>query len=177
MFVALLVAVSMTSVGPPTPDPVAATRPASIECVIEAAVEFGVPANVLLGIASVEAGRNGELQCAANVTEHCDLGHFQINQIHWVVNGKRKGRFADHAEITQEAVQWDGCYAARAAAWLVAQELHEHPDLDYWTAVASYHSHTADKNATYRAKLIPLAIRWGDWLQQQYRQQVAVSYQ
>ncbi len=38
-----------------------ATKPATIECVVEAANRQGVPANVLLAISSIEYGRNGQL--------------------------------------------------------------------------------------------------------------------
>lgn len=40
--------------------------------------------------------------------------------------------------------------------------------------MANYHSKTPKYNAVYRSKLIPLAVQWGDWLQQRYAQ-VSIS--
>ncbi len=101
------------------------------------------------------------------------LGHFRVSPRHW----EKGGVLAQYPQITQEAAAWDGCYNAALAAWLIQQQLSASSRQDFWTRVASYHSADPKENATYRSKLIPRAIEWGDWLQQKYRQQVAVSYQ
>lgn len=145
-------------------------HPASIECVIEAANKQDVPANVLLAIASLEAGKNGQL--VTNKNGSIDISHFQINTSNWGPGGA----FEHYPAITKEAVQWRGCYNAELAAWLVHKHLTEDSSPDFWTRVADYHSKTPTYNAQYRSALIPLAIRWGKWLQQRVPHAL-VSYQ
>lgn len=145
-------------------------RSASIDCVIEAARKQNVPANVLLALASIESGKNG--QYVGNENGSRDIGHFQINTIHWGA----KGKFAKYPSITKEDVAWRGCYNAELAAWLLRDAIEEKTGQDYWTRAANYHSKTKKYNTVYRSKLIPLAKQWGDWLQRRY-DQVSVSYQ
>lgn len=143
-------------------------RPATISCVVDAARRQGVPANILLAIASIESGKNGQL--VRNANGSYDLGHFQLNTIHW----QRGGAFYRHPTITPEVVKWHGCYNAELAAWLLKQQINQ-GGKDYWTRAAGYHSMTPQFNAVYRKKLIALSVRWADWLKNR-NQQVAVSY-
>jgi len=145
-------------------------HPASISCVIEAANKQNVPANILLAIASMEAGKNGQL--VTNKNGSIDISHFQINTSNW----DRGGAFARYPSITKEAVQWRGCYNAELAAWLLHKHLTEDINNNFWTRVANYHSKTPEYNAEYRSALIPLAVRWGKWLQQRVPDAL-VSYQ
>lgn len=147
-----------------------AVGPANIDCVLDAARRQNVPANVLLAIASVEGGKNG--QFVGNTNGSQDIGHFQINSIHF----SRGGQFAESPSITRQDVAWRGCYNAALAAWMVRKKIDENMDQDYWTRVANYHSKTPKYNAIYRKKLIPLAVKWGNWLQQRYLN-VSVSQQ
>ncbi len=145
-------------------------HPATIECVIEAANKQDVPANILLALASIESGKNGQL--VTNKNGSIDISHFQINSSNW----NRGGAFARYPAITKDAVQWRGCYNAELAAWLLRTRLSEDTGKDFWTRAANYHSKTPKYNAKYRAKLIPLSIRWGKWLQQRVPHAL-VSYQ
>lgn len=170
---ACLPLVAVASEQPPTgkaSDDFYGRHPATIECVIEAANKQDVPANILLAIASQEAGKNGQL--VVNKNGSIDISHFQINTSNW----NRGGAFARYPAITKEAVQWRGCYNAELAAWLLHKHLTEDSNPDFWTRVANYHSKTPSLNATYRSALIPLAIRWGKWLQQRVPHAL-VSYQ
>lgn len=151
----------------PSPDDFYAYKPASIECVIEAAHRQSVPANILLAIASIEGGKNGQL--VRNTNGSIDIGHFQINTIQW------KTRFSGYP-IHLEDVALRGCYNAELAAWLVHQHIEEYSKQDYWTKVANYHSRTPRYNQVYRNKLIPLSIRWAEWLQNRYPS-IVTSYQ
>ena len=65
-------------------------------------------------------------------------------------------------------------YNAELAAWFLRQRLNAPGGGDYWTRVATYHSATPKFNAIYRGKLIPLAARWGRWLQANYK--TSISY-
>lgn len=147
-----------------------AVGPATIDCVVEAARKQRVPANVLLAIASVEGGKNG--QFVGNTNGSQDIGHFQINSVHF----SQGGQFASSPSITQQDVAWRGCYNAALAAWMVRKQLDDNTDQDYWTRVANYHSRTPKYNSIYRKKLVPLAVKWGDWLQRRYLN-VSVSQQ
>lgn len=140
-------------------------KPATIECVVEAANKQGVPANILLAISSIESGKNGQL--VKNKNGSVDIGHFQINTIHWGPNGV----FTKH-NIKKDDVRWRGCYNAELAAWLLRQSLDEKNRQDFWVRAANYHSKTPSKNAVYRKKLIPLSVQWGQYLESKYRNQV-----
>ena len=136
--------------------------PASIQCVIEAAKRQNVPANVLLAIASVEGGKNG--QAVKNTNGTFDLGHFQLNTMHF-----GEGGMFTRVGIKAKDAAWRGCYNAELAAWMVRRHLDAPGNQDYWTRVANYHSATPKFNGIYRAKLIPMAERWGRWLQSNYK--------
>lgn len=136
---------------------------ATIECVIAAAQRRSVPANVLLGIASIEMGGNGDR--LKNSNSSVDLGHFGINSIHF-----RPGEPLAEAGVRPEDVARNGCYNAEVAAWLLARHLQAKRGADFWVWAANYHSATPKHNATYRKKLIRFAGQWGRWLQYQYPQ-------
>lgn len=142
-------------------------RPASIECVIEAARRQGVPANILLSLASLESGKNG--QRVTNTNGSTDIGHFQINTINW-----NDGKFAGLLEISENDVALRGCYNAELAAWILKSRINESNGQDFWTKVANYHSKTKKYNDIYKAKLMPLAVRWGNWLEK--RGEYTVTY-
>lgn len=146
-----------------------AYRPADINCVVVAAEKQKVPANVLLALSSIESGKNG--QSVKNSNGSLDLGHFQINTIHWKANGT----FANFPSITQTDAAWRGCYNAELAAYLLRQVLSADNNQDFWTRAANYHSHTPKYNEIYKKKLIPLAVKWGEYLQKE-NMKVAISY-
>lgn len=146
-----------------------AYRPADIECVVVAAEKQRVPANVLLALSSIETGKNG--QSVKNSNGTLDLGHFQINTIHWKANGT----FANFPAITQTDATWRGCYNAELAAYLLRQVLSADNKQDFWTRAANYHSHTQKYNEIYKKKLIPLSVKWGEYLQKE-NMKVAISY-
>lgn len=157
----IVISVTFSGVCEPLED-VYKIGPADVDCVVIAAKRQRVPANILLAIASVEAGKNG--QFVTNTNGSWDLGHFQINTIHWA----QKGLFATYPSITKFDVAWRGCYNAEIAAWILRIHIEENSTQNYWTRVANYHSKTPKFNAAYRKKLIPYAIRWGYWLEQHY---------
>jgi len=147
---------------PTLPDDFYAIRPATVDCVVHAAWKQGVPANVLLALATIEGGKNGQFVDNANGSQ--DIGHFQINSIHW----KPGGHFASQPSIRKQDVAWRGCYNAELAAWLLKQHINASTGQDFWIRAANYHSRTPEHNERYRRKLIPLAARWANWLEQRY---------
>jgi hypothetical protein len=166
-----LMAAAVTRAAEPAPLPADffAVRPANVNCVIAAAEHENVPANLLLAIASIEFGKNG--QVVPNKNGSWDMGHFQINSVHW----QKGGVFADNPQITQRDVAWRGCYNALLAAWLLHKALADTTEPDFWTRAVFYHSRLANFNAIYRDKLKSLAVRWGDWLKNRYTQ-LAIAY-
>ncbi len=119
-----------------------ARGPATIQCVIEAANKHSVPAHVLLGIASKEYGRNG--QTVRNTNSSYDMGHFQLNTIHF-----RPGEAFSH--INKEDARWRGCYNAELAAWHLNRQLTRKgkEGVDFWTRAGGYHSWTPGPNRIY----------------------------
>jgi hypothetical protein len=144
-----------------------ARRPATIECVLEAARRQRVPANVLLAIASMEGGKNGQM--VPNANGSYDLGHFQINSGHFT------GQFA-RFPIKQVDVVWRGCYNAELAGWMLRKHLEAKNGQDFWTRVANYHSKTPEFNDRYQNKVRPLAVKWGQWLEKRYAKSVSIEY-
>lgn len=119
-----------------------ARGPATIQCVIEAANKHNVPAHVLLGIASKEYGRNG--QTVRNTNNSYDMGHFQLNTIHF-----RPSEAFGH--INLEDARWRGCYNAELAAWHLNRQLTRKgkDSIDFWTRAGGYHSWTPGPNRIY----------------------------
>lgn len=158
-----LLACSAALAGPPTDD-FYAFKPASTECVIQAATKQGVPANVLLAIASIEAGKNG--QVVRNTNGTADISHFQINTATY------RSELAPYG-VTLHDLQWRGCYNAELAAYLLSKRLNESGRQDFWTKAANYHSKTPKYNSIYRRKLVALSTEWARWIQTTYSADVS----
>lgn len=156
----------MAGVATTPPDDFYAFKPATVECVMEAAAKQGVPANLLLALASIEGGKNG--QVVRNNNGSADISHFQIN----TATFKRE---LEPFGVKLYDLQWRGCYNAEIAAWLLKKRIAEPGDQDFWTKAANYHSRTPKFNAIYRRKLVVLSTEWANWLQQTYSA-INVSY-
>ncbi|MDM8356496.1 transglycosylase SLT domain-containing protein [Pandoraea communis] len=137
-------------------------RPATLECVIQAAVREHVPADVLLAIGQHEAGTEGT--ALKNKDGSYDLGRTGINTVHVreaAKTGVEAGQFV-------QALMFDGCYNYAFAAYLLRRRLQE-CRTDYWTCVANYHSKTPRLNQIYQGKIRPLAEQWASFLRLHYR--------
>lgn len=155
----------MADLGPPVDD-FYAFKPASVECVVQAAAKRNVPANVLLAIASIESGKNGQVVSNTNGTS--DISHFQINTATF------QSELAPYG-VTLHDLQWRGCYNAEMAAFLLSKRLNEQGTQDFWTKAANYHSKTPKYNTIYRGKLVSLSSGWANWLKANYTS-VNISY-
>ena len=134
-------------------------EPYTINCVIRAANEYSIPANIVLAIGSVEGGKEGMARQNQNGTY--DLGVFQINTTHW-----SNGGVMSRTSITQLDVRDNGCFSARVAAWLIRARVDASGgQKSYWTAVADYHSKTPKYNSVYKKKLVSYSIGWGKWME------------
>ncbi|MEX3555110.1 MAG: transglycosylase SLT domain-containing protein [Burkholderia gladioli] len=137
-------------------------RPASIECVLQSAVRYHVPADVLLAIGQHEAGDEGSAIRNGNGT--FDLGRAGINTVHV----EELTRYGVPAATAVHYLRFDGCYNYAMAAYLLRRQL-AGCDQSYWTCVANYHSRTPRFNAIYQQKIIPLARQWASYLREHYR--------
>jgi hypothetical protein len=155
----------MVDLTPPA-DRFYAVGPATVECVVEAAARQSVPANVLLAIASIEGGKNGQQVGNGNGTQ--DMSHFQINTATY------KAELAPFGVRVQD-VQWRGCYNAELAAYLLRKRLGE-KGKDFWIKAANYHSKTPRFNEIYRKKLVVLSTQWAAWLEFKYSAYTVKTY-
>ena len=129
-----------------------------VVCSIEAAIKYGVPANLILAVAETEGGKPGQWVRNANGTH--DVGYMQFNTAYLTNQLARYG-------ITAADVAAEGCYAFELATWRLAGHLRNDQG-DIWTRAANYHSRTPVYNTIYRAKLLAKAAKWERWLQARY---------
>ncbi len=137
-------------------------RPATVQCVLESAVHYQVPADVLLAIGQVEAGREGS--AIPNTNGTYDLGRAGINTVHL----EDLRRYGVDPQVAMHYLRYDGCYNYAMAAYLLERSLAGCRQA-YWTCVANYHSATPRFNAVYQERVRPLAAQWAAYLRQHYR--------
>lgn len=129
----------------------------TLNCVVAAANTQRVPADLLLGIQSVERGQTGGSNSNSNNTY--DIGAFQINSLFLPRIASMGGSEYDLSNR--------GCYNANVAAMLLREAL-QHPkkqSLDFYSRASGYHSWTPRYNQIYRNKLIKYTQEWQQWLQ------------
>jgi hypothetical protein len=112
-----------------------------VECINKAAIQYHIPAMIIISVLRMENGRVGDAIPNKNGT--FDYGPMQINSI-WLKEIKRYG-------YTREAIQYDPCANVAVGAWLLSRAIAD--DKTLWKGVGNYHSHTVDKNMTYRSKV------------------------
>lgn len=141
---------------------VEANRAPTMECVLLSAATRNVPADVLLAIGEKEAGWQGAAILNKNGSR--DLGSAGINTVH--LAGLRS--YGVQEDTASYYLKHDGCYNYDMAAYLLRGHL-DRCKGDFWTCVANYHSKTPEKNAVYRAAIIPLAGKWKQYLMKHYQ--------
>lgn len=132
---------------------------ARAQCSIAAAVEYQVPANIMLAVADMEGGRAG--QWVRNDNGTFDVGPMQLNTRYLAHLEERYG-------ITPAQASAPGCGPFRLAAWRLRRHLSRDKG-DIWTRAANYHSTTPRHNHKYQRKLRRLAGKWRRWLEKHYR--------
>lgn len=137
---------------------------ATMQCIIEASIEYEIPADILLAVADIEGGK--PYQAVRNTNGTHDLGLMQFNTSYIKELGKHG--------ITQEHVMQNSCYPYRLAAWRIREHL-VNDSGDIWQRAANYHSRTPKHNARYRSLLISKAQRWAGWLKQHFTLKKNVS--
>ncbi|MCA2452746.1 transglycosylase SLT domain-containing protein [Vibrio alginolyticus] len=128
-----------------------------VVCSISAAAKYEVPANIVLAVAEKESGKPGQWVKNSNGTH--DVGFMQFNTA-YLRDLKKYG-------ITAEHVAASGCYPFDLAAWRLRGHILKDSG-DLWTRAANYHSRTPKYNQIYRADLMKKAIKWADWLDENF---------
>ena len=111
-----------------------------LTCINQAALQYHVPATMILSIIKIENGRNGLAVKNSNGTY--DLGVMQINSS-WISKLENKG-------ITASQVKYDPCVNVSVGAWILAQGI---ANGEGWKGVGNYHSYTTKHNFVYREKV------------------------
>ncbi len=108
-----------------------------LPCINEAAIEYRVPAKLIISVLNVERGRVGMAQKNKNGTY--DLGPLQINTSWWPMLYKY--------HVTPKEVQYNPCTNVKIGAWILASSIANGQNL--LSGVGDYHSHTPRYNQTY----------------------------
>lgn len=108
-----------------------------IRCINSAAIEYRVPAKLLISILNVEGGKIGLAKRNKNGTY--DLGPAQINTSWWPM--------LYNYGITQTVVLYNPCTNIKIAAWILSKAIANSPDL--MTGIGRYHSYTNTLNQSY----------------------------
>lgn len=119
-----------------------------VECSIQAANYYHIPALVLLAVAEQEGGKPGLKVKNRNGTY--DYGAMQINTVS-LADLRKFG-------IHEKHVLAEGCYPYFLAAWRIASHIKSDSG-DIWKRVANYHSRTPYFNRIYRAGLLRRAAK------------------
>lgn len=127
-------------------------------CSVAAAIEYKIPANIVIAVAENEGGKPGQWVLNKNGTH--DVGPMQFNTSYL----KELAKY----NITASDVAQAGCYSFRLAAWRLRQHIIKDTG-DIWTRSANYHSRTPQHNARYRANLKIRAAKWASWLDTHYQ--------
>lgn len=108
-----------------------------LQCINEAAIEFHVPAKLIISVLEIEQGKIGKISKNSNGTY--DIGPLQINSI-WLPTLKNYG-------ISQEDIQFDACTNIKVGAWILSKAIANQNDL--LKGIGDYHSHTYQFNKNY----------------------------
>lgn len=118
-----------------------------LHCVNAAAVEYHVPAKLILSVLQVERGKVGQVVKNQNGTY--DLGPMQINTS-WLPTLARYG-------ITQQDVRDNPCVNVRVGAWILSKSIAEGKNV--LVGIGDYNSHTDHFNRRYYTKVAHSLIK------------------
>jgi soluble lytic murein transglycosylase-like protein len=110
-------------------------------CINEAAIEFNIPAKLIIAILNIEHGKAG--QAIRNTNGTYDLGPMQINTL-WLTELQKYS-------ITKEDIQFNPCINVKLGAWLLSKAIASESNL--LKGIGDYHSHTTKHNNYYVQKV------------------------
>jgi soluble lytic murein transglycosylase-like protein len=112
-----------------------------MHCINEAAIEYHVPAKLIISLLNVERGKNGKVEKNKNGTY--DIGPMQINSS-WLPDLEKHG-------ITRTDIQFNPCINVKVGAWILGKYIAGEDNL--LSGIGDYHSHTASNNLGYSQKI------------------------
>ena len=112
-----------------------------VHCINQVAIEYHVPAKLILAVLEVSQGKVGQAKPNSNGTY--DLGPMQINTSWW------PGLY--RYGITPQAVQYNPCINVNVGAWILAGDIANGSNL--LSGIGDYHSHTLPLNYAYTQKV------------------------
>ena len=112
-----------------------------IECINQAAVQYYVPAKVIISVLAIENGQVGDANANTNGT--FDYGPMQINSL-WLDKIRPYG-------FTRQQIQYNPCANVEVGTWILSQAIANAGSI--WQGIGDYHSHTMNKNTHYRTKV------------------------
>ncbi len=112
-----------------------------IECINHAAIEYNIPAALIISVLKAENGYAGLAKPNTNGT--ADYGPMQINTF-WLAKISRYG-------YSKDQVQSDPCVNISVGSWILSQEIANARAL--WRGVGNYHSHNEIENEKYSYKV------------------------
>lgn len=112
-----------------------------ISCINRAAMEFHVPATLIVSILSIERGANGTISRNKNGTY--DMGTMQINS-KWLPTLKKYG-------YSENDIIYDTCKNVYVGTWILANKISKNNEL--WKGVGDYHSRQPSLNYSYSNKV------------------------
>ncbi len=110
-------------------------------CINEAAIEFNIPAKLIIALLSIERGKVGKIR--ANKNGSYDMGPMQINSS-WLPELKKHG-------ISREDIIFNPCVNVKIGAWILGRYIASETDL--LTGIGNYNSHTKCYNQAYYQKV------------------------
>jgi len=113
-----------------------------ILCINKAAVEYFVPAKIIISVLKIENGHIGTASHNKNGT--VDLGPMQINSA-WLPT-------LVHYGFTQEDVQYNPCKNVEIGAWILSTSIAN--EITVQKGIGDYNSHTTYYNLAYSGKVL-----------------------
>ena len=124
----------------------------SMACINNAAMEYHLPAKLIVAVLNVERGKVGMAIKNANGTY--DLGPMQINTSWWP-------RFTRMGISTSE-VRNNACTNVHVGAWILSKNIADGNDL--FNGIGRYHSHTLALNEHYTQQVRLRYTELAQWL-------------
>jgi soluble lytic murein transglycosylase-like protein len=112
-----------------------------LHCINEAAIEYHLPAKLIISVLEVEQGKVG--QTTKNTNGTYDIGPMQINST-WLSELNTYG-------ITQHDIQYDACKNVRVGAWILSKKIAARNDI--LVGIGDYNSHTPKYNKAYSLQI------------------------
>ena|SRR6185312_13506253 len=112
-----------------------------ISCINRAAVEFHVPAPLIVSVLSIERGTTGTISRNKNGTY--DMGQMQINSF-WLPTLKKYG-------YSENDIIHDACTNVYVGTWILANNISKSNKV--WKGIGNYHSHKYSLNYAYAIKV------------------------